>query len=162
MSAVPSGRVAGHPGYLLKRAQDALHAAMAGALREHGATLAQYAVLTALEEEPGLSNAGLARRAFVTPQTMNQVLRELEQKGWVARHPDPGHARILQADLTPAGRTVLRACHRAADAVEEQMLAPLAPGDIQQLAATLRACIEALSPQRNRQSAGSAAAGRLR
>jgi DNA-binding MarR family transcriptional regulator len=162
MPAIPSGRVTDHPGYLLKRAQDTLHAAMAGALREHGATLAQYAVLTALEEEPGLSNAGLARRAFVTPQTMNQVLRELEQKGWVARHQHPGHARILQADLTRSGRAALRACHRAADAVEEQMLAPLTPGDRQQFAATLRACIEALSRQRNRQSADSAAAGRCR
>lgn len=145
MSAIPPGAVTGHPGYLLKRAQAALNAAMAGALREHGATLAQYAVLTALEEEPGLSNAGLARRAFVTPQTMNQVLRELEQKEWVARHPDPAHARILQADLTPPGRATLRACHRAVNAVEEQMLAPLAPGDIAQLAATLQACIQALS-----------------
>jgi DNA-binding MarR family transcriptional regulator len=145
MSVIPPGRVTDHPGYLLKRAQAALNAAMAGALREHGATLAQYAVLTALDEEPGLSNAGLARRAFVTPQTMNQVLRELEQKEWVARHPHPGHARILQADLTPSGRTTLRACHRAVDAIEERMLAPLAPGDIQQLATTLRACIQALS-----------------
>jgi DNA-binding MarR family transcriptional regulator len=148
MSTVPSGRVTSHPGYLLKRAQATLHTAMAGVLREHGATLAQYAVLTALDEEPGLSNAGLARRAFVTPQTMNQVLRELEQKGWVARHPDPAHARILQADLTPVGCTALQACRLAVDAVEEQMLAPLAPADIQQFTATLRACIEALSQDR--------------
>ncbi len=148
MSAVRPGRVTGHPGYLLKRAQATLNAAMTGVLREHGATLAQYAVLTALDEEPGLSNAGLARRAFVTPQTMNQVLQELEQKGWVARHPDPAHARILQADLTPAGRMALRACRLAVDAVEEQMLAPLAPGDIEQFTATLRACIQALSQDR--------------
>jgi DNA-binding MarR family transcriptional regulator len=144
-SAIPPGRVTDHPGYLLKRAQAALNAAMAGALREHGATLSQYAVLTALDEEPGLSNAGLARRSFVTPQTMNQVLHELEQKGWVARHPHPGHARILQADLTPAGRTALGGCHRAVSAIEEQMLAPLAPGDVKQFAAALRACIQALS-----------------
>jgi DNA-binding MarR family transcriptional regulator len=146
-SAIPPSRATDSPGYLLKRAQAALHAGMADALREHGATLAQYAVLTALDEEPGLSNAGLARRAFVTPQTMNQVLRELEQKGWVTRHPHPGHARILQADLTETGHTVLRACHRAADVVEEQMLAPLTPSDRRQLAATLQACIEALSQQ---------------
>jgi DNA-binding MarR family transcriptional regulator len=145
MPAFPPGRVTGLPGYLLKRAQAALNAAMVGALREHGATLAQYAVLTALDEEPGLSNAGLARRAFVTPQTMNQVLRELEQKGWVARHPDPAHARILQAGLTPAGHAALLACHGAANVIEEKMLAPLAPGDIQQFTATLRACIQALS-----------------
>src|SRR3981081_2299660 len=78
------------PGYLLKRAQAALHAALAGALREHGATLPQYAVLSALAEEPGLSNADLARRAFVTPQTLNQVLRELENKRWAPRPPHTG------------------------------------------------------------------------
>jgi DNA-binding MarR family transcriptional regulator len=65
----------------------------------------------------------------------------------VTRHPHPAHARILQADLTQAGRTVLRACHRAADAVQEQMLAALTPRDRQQFAATLTACIEALSHQ---------------
>jgi DNA-binding MarR family transcriptional regulator len=146
-TAIPPVRATDRPGYLLKRAQAALHAGMAGILRERGATLAQYAVLTALDEEPGLSNAGLARRAFVTPQTMNEVLRELEQKGWVARHPHPGHARILQADLTEAGRTALGACHQAAGVVEERMLAPLTPGDRQQFAATLQACIGALSQQ---------------
>ncbi len=133
------------PGYLLKRAQAALHAALAGALRDHGATLAQYAVLAALDEEPGLSNAELARRAFVTPQTMNQILRELEHKGWVTRHPHPGHGRILQADVTQEGRAALRACHQAADAIEEQMLAGLSPADCQQLTAALCSCIEALS-----------------
>ena len=92
------------PGWLLKRAQDALNAAMTAALGDFGATLPQYAVLTALAEEPGLSNADLARRTFVTPQTMNQVLRELEQRGWVSRHPHPGHGRILQAELTDGGR----------------------------------------------------------
>jgi DNA-binding MarR family transcriptional regulator len=133
------------PGYLLKRAQAALHAAMAGALREHGATLAQYAVLTALDEEPGLSNADLARRAFVTPQTMNQVLHELEQRHWVIRHPHPGHGRILQTDLTPAGRSTLRACHQVVGTVEARMLAGLSPAHREQLSAALRTCIEALS-----------------
>jgi DNA-binding MarR family transcriptional regulator len=133
------------PGYLLKRAQAALHAAMAAALREHGATLSQYAVLTALDEEPGLSNADLARRAFVTPQTMNQVLRELEQRHWVTRHPHPGHGRILQAELTDAGRQTLRACHQATDAVEERLLAKLSPAGRQQLATALRTCIDGLS-----------------
>ena len=146
-SADPPARATDRPGYLLKRAQAVLHAGMTDALREHRATLSQYAVLTALDEEPGLSNAGLARRAFVTPQTMNQVLRELEQKGWVTRHPHPGHARILQAELTRAGRAALRACHRAADVVEEQMLAPLTPGKRRQFTTALRACIEALSQQ---------------
>jgi DNA-directed RNA polymerase specialized sigma24 family protein len=43
------------------------------------------------------------------------------------------------------GRGLLRACRLAVDAVEEQMLAP---GDIEQFTATLRACIQALSQDR--------------
>ena len=133
------------PGWLLKRAQDALNAAMTAALREYGATLPEYAVLTALAEEPGLSNADLARRAFVTPQTMNQVLRELEHRGWVSRHPHPGHGRILQAELTADGGRTLSACHQAVDAVEGRMLAGLGPAERRQLAAALRSCIDGLS-----------------
>jgi DNA-binding MarR family transcriptional regulator len=133
------------PGWLLKRAQDALNAAMAAALREHGATLPEYAVLTALAEEPGLSNADLARRAFVTPQTMNQVLRELESRGWVSRHPHPGHGRILQAKLTADGGRVLDGCHQAVNRVEGRMLAGLGPEECRQLVAALRSCIEGLS-----------------
>ncbi len=133
------------PGWLLKRAQDALNAAMTAALRQHGATLSEYAVLTALAEEPGLSNADLARRAFVTPQTMNQVLRELEHKGWVSRHPHPGHGRILQAELTAGGRRVLGGCHQAVSGVEERMLAGLDPAGREQLVAGLKSCIAGLS-----------------
>lgn len=54
---------------------------------------------------------------------MNQTLRGLEEKRWVTRRPHPGHGRILQADLTRDGRAALRACHRAADAIEDQMVA---------------------------------------
>jgi DNA-binding MarR family transcriptional regulator len=134
------------PGWLLKRAQDALNAAMTTALRRHGASLPEYAVLTALAEEPGLSNADLARRAFVTPQTMNQVLRELEHRGWVSRHPHPEHGRILQAELTGPGRQVLAACHQAVGAVEEQMLSGLGPVERRHLVTALRSCIAGLSP----------------
>lgn len=148
MTAPPGPGSAGRPGYLLKRAQSALHAAMTAALHEHSTTIGQYALLTALDEEPGLSNADLARRAFVTPQTMNQLLRELEHKQWVTRRPHPVHGRILQADLTQQGHTALRSCHQAVDAIEEQMLAKLSPAHRQQLTAALRACIEALSQSR--------------
>lgn len=133
------------PGYLLKRAQAALNTAMTAALREHGATISQYAVLAALDEEPGLSNADLARRAFVTPQTMNQVLRELENKQWVIRNPRPDHGRILRAGLTRAGSATVGACHQAVDAVEQQMLAHLSADRRREFAAALLSCIEALS-----------------
>jgi DNA-binding MarR family transcriptional regulator len=138
-------RTADRPGYLLRRAQDVLHAALAAAFGEHGATIAQYAILVFLDEEPGLSNAELARRAFLTPQTMNQTLRSLEDKRWVTRRPHPVHGRILQASLTPDGRTALLACQQIADVIEEQMLSLLSTGERRQLEAALRACVKALA-----------------
>ena len=141
----PKPRITESPRYLLKRAQAALHAALGPVLRERGATVAQYAVLTVLAEEPGLSNAELARRAFLTPQSMNETLRSLEEKRWVTRRPLPGHGRIRQARLTKDGREALRACDEAAGAVEDQMLSELGPAHRQQLTAALRACIDALS-----------------
>jgi DNA-binding MarR family transcriptional regulator len=141
-----TARTAERPRYLLRRAQDVLHASLTAAFREHGATVAQYAILVLLDEEPGLSNADLARRAFLTPQTMNQTLRSLEEKRWVTRRPHPVHGRILQASLTPDGRTALLTCQETADVIEEQMLSLLSAEERQQLEVALRACVRALTP----------------
>lgn len=136
------------PGFLIKQAQAALHAEMARALAAHDATVSQYAVLSALEQESGLSNAQLARRAFITPQSMSETLRELEQRGWVARRRHPDHGRILQTELTEQGHDVLRRCEAAVTVIEERMLADLDPAQRRDLAAALRACVTALDPSR--------------
>lgn len=136
------------PGFLIKQAQAALHAEMARALAAHDATISQYAVLSALDQESGLSNAQLARRAFITPQSMSENLRELEQRAWVTRHPHPSHGRILQAELTEQGHEVLRRCEAAVTVIEERMLTSLGPGQRRDLAAALRACVTALDPSR--------------
>ena len=134
------------PGYLIKRAQAALHAQMTRALHQHGVTIGQFAALTALAEEPGLSNAELARRAFITPQSMNENLRELEQRAWIARSHHPTHGRIRQAELTAQGYATLQACDAAVTLIEQRMLAELGTDQRHQLAAALRTCIAALSP----------------
>lgn len=138
------GHTYDRPGYLIKQAQAVLHAQMARALTVHGITVSQYAVLTALELEPGLSNAQLARRAFITPQSMSENLRELEQHGLVARHRHPDHGRILQTELTERGRDVLRHSEAAITLIEERMLTGLNADQRHHLVTALHACITAL------------------
>jgi DNA-binding MarR family transcriptional regulator len=82
-------------------------------------------VLASLETDPGLSNAELARRNLVTPQTMNSIVQKLEDAKLVVRRPDPNHGRILTAHLTRSGRAVLARCVEHANAVEACMLSPL-------------------------------------
>ncbi len=95
-------------GYQLKRAQTALEALMATRLKPLGITVAQYAVLTGVHEAPGCSSAELARRAFVTPQASNQLVKALERSGLVCRSASPDHGRVLQTRLTPRGRRLLQ------------------------------------------------------
>jgi DNA-binding MarR family transcriptional regulator len=132
-------------GYLIKRAQMVLHDAMADALRSLDLTVTQYAVLIALDEEPGLSNADLARRTFVTPQSMNAVLHDLERLQLVVRNPHPQHQRVLQAALTGTGRRTLTSAAAAVDAIEEQMLRKLSSPARSRLASALHSCIDSLA-----------------
>jgi DNA-binding MarR family transcriptional regulator len=141
VSQVTTARV----GYLIKRAQTVLHDAMVDALGFHDLTVTQFAVLTALDEEPGLSNADLARRAFVTPQSMHAVLQELERLRFVVRRPHPAHRRVLQAALTEAGRRTLNSAANAVNAMEEQMLHKLSNPARSGLASALSSCIDSLT-----------------
>lgn len=131
-------------GYQLKRVQHALRSRMDEALRSMGLTTPQYAALSALEEEPGLSGAELARRSFVTPQTMNGVLANLEAAGLIERHPHPEHGRVLQAYLTESGETLVYKAHREVENIEERMLADLNEDKRILLAGMLRVCTASL------------------
>jgi DNA-binding MarR family transcriptional regulator len=127
-------------GYILKRVQHGLRAAMDAALRDLEVTSPQYAVLAFLEQSPGLSGAELARRAFVTPQTMHRIVAHLESAGLVSREPHPEVGRRLDATLTPAGRERLADCHRRVEAVEARLVAGLATAEREQLVTLLERC----------------------
>lgn len=141
-----SARLEGKVGYQLKRAEHALRLEMDAALREEGMTTPQYAALSVLEEEAGLSGAALARRCFVTPQTINQILKKLESAGMVERRPHPEHGRVLSAYLTKKGAEGVSRAHGAVEAIEERMLAGLGRKKRSRLLETLRGCVEALEP----------------
>lgn len=131
-------------GYVLKQVQQTLRVAMDDALRRHGLTTPQYAALSALAAGGELSGAELARRSFVTPQTMNGIVVILEAAGLIARRADPADARVLRVVLTPAGRARLDECHQAVEAIEEQMLSGLRPEERPWLLDALRRCAAAL------------------
>jgi DNA-binding MarR family transcriptional regulator len=131
-------------GYLLKRAQVALRAEMDERLARHELTTPQYSALSALDSTPGLSNAELARRSFVTPQTMIRIVAGLEERGLVTRSEHPSHGRILEATLTSDGRRSVRACHELVNGVERQMVNALSEAERRMLARLLQSCADAL------------------
>jgi DNA-binding MarR family transcriptional regulator len=131
-------------GFALKQAQQALRTRLDSGLREIGLTTPQYAVLAFLEVEAGASNAALARRAFVTPQTMQAILMALERAGLIARIPHPEHGRVQMTELTARGRGALEAASGIVAEAEERLRKASAPFDPQAVAAMLRRLAEAL------------------
>jgi DNA-binding MarR family transcriptional regulator len=132
--------VAKRLGYALKRAQHALRTCMDDALRPLTLTTPQYAVLCAIEAEPGISNARLARAAFVTAQTMQGVLSNLERDELLKRLPDPAHGRILRSQLTTRGRQMLARAHAAVQVVENRMVASFGEQAAVKMASSLTKC----------------------
>jgi DNA-binding MarR family transcriptional regulator len=130
--------------YVIARVERAVRAAIAARVRPFGLTWQQYTTMSILGHKGGLSNAQLARRAYMTPQSMSEVIEALEAKGLVVRTPHPSHRRVLPASLTPRGRKVLTACDAAVDEMEEQMLRELDESDRERLRACLVAAARAL------------------
>ncbi|MDV4158512.1 MarR family winged helix-turn-helix transcriptional regulator [Rhizobium brockwellii] len=131
-------------GYALKRAQQALRGHLDTELRNIGLTTPQYSVLAGLEFSAGLSNAELARRAFVTPQTMQAIIVTLERAGLIQRMAHPVHGRVRTTELTPAGRSALRAAHEIVANAEVLARNAVAPGDPEIIYSALLRIAEAM------------------
>ena len=144
-TTIPPGPSLTRPGYLLKRVQHALRNRMDSALRPIGLTTPQYAVLTAVRADPGISNATLAREAFVTAQTMQAIVTNLERDGFILRHADPSHGRILRTGLTDHGHKALIQADQVVFDVESAMIRSLSDGEVATLINLLGRCGENLS-----------------
>jgi DNA-binding MarR family transcriptional regulator len=138
-------------GYTLKLATTALRSAMDAALRPLDLTVPQYACLERLGQQPGSSNAELARATFVTRQSMNLVLRGLQDRGLVTRPASVEQGRARPTRLTSRGTRALADASAAVRQIEDRMLLPLNASARRRLLEDLRLCATAVaSPARER------------
>lgn len=131
-------------GYILKEATVTLRAAMDLGLRPLDLSVAQYACLELLQQSPGLSNAELAREAFVSRQSMNLVLRGLQQRGLLTRPDTAAHGRARPITLTTLGQQRWRQASTTVRAIETAMLTPFTVAQQQRLLADLTTCAATL------------------
>jgi len=79
---------------------------------EHRFSLAQGAVLGRLDRGGASSTSDLAAAERVRPQSMAQIVSELEADGLLSRRPDPGDGRRALIELTDRGLRTLEAERR--------------------------------------------------
>ena len=78
--------------YVIGRLDRVLRRRLTAAVEPAGLTLPAYVALSVLRAQDGLSNAQLARRSLVTPQSMSEALTQLVERGYVRRRADPATA----------------------------------------------------------------------
>jgi DNA-binding MarR family transcriptional regulator len=112
--------------YVIGSLERILRRRMSEALAPLGLTLAQFTALSVLEANGQASNAQVAERSFITPQSANEVMNAMASRNWISREPDPTHGRIVLLQLTDEGRAVLRECEQAVRTIEKQMMEGIA------------------------------------
>src|SRR5436190_5487899 len=111
----------GHLGYLVRQASVAVRAAMEKVLADLEITPPQFAVLTMIVAYPGVSGADLARLTFLTPQTINVIVRNLERAGAIEKSAHTAHGRILRLTATAKGQALLKGCRVRVMEIEERL-----------------------------------------
>jgi DNA-binding MarR family transcriptional regulator len=135
--------------YLVKRLESAVRRTLDLELGSHGMTTPQYAALSILRAQPGLSSAQLARRAFVTPQSMQVMVTTFLRDGLVERRADPDNQRVLRIHLTRDGELLLLQADEAAAGIEQQMLDGLDDEQTSLLRELMTVCIENLTASKH-------------
>ena len=116
--------------YAIARLHQLVFASVSEVAARHGLTALQFTTLSVLNRHgTPLSSSQLARRSFMTAQSMHEVIHRLEQDGLIERNPHPDHGRKLPASLTAKGRRVLAACEKAVADFETTMLKGFSKSD---------------------------------
>ena len=137
---------AGEPriSYVVARLERSVRRAINERVSVYDLTVLQYTTLSVLGRRAELSNAQLARRAYMSPQAMSEVIEALESKGLIKRSQDPNHRRVYPATLTKKGERVLAACERLVDEMESEMLTGLDASERSMLRSSLIHAVRAL------------------
>ena len=146
--------------YLVKRLELVVRSLMDDALRPRGLTTLQFTALSVLARQGRLSSAALARRSFVTPQSMNEMVLWLERHDLVERERDPRNRRVLLIRLTEHGRRTVAECTAIIQEFEDRVLDEMRPGERLIFRDCLRRGYSSLLPLvQGSDSSGTAAAG---
>ncbi|HSM44672.1 MAG TPA: MarR family transcriptional regulator [Acidimicrobiia bacterium] len=133
--------------YLVARLDRLVRSQLSEVLEPFDLSVPQYTLLSVLEHRPGLSNAQLARRSYITAQAMHQVVNGLEERGLIARRVSPVHGRIQLTELTDEGLDLLKSCDEEVTRLEERIFGGLGEKGEERLRRLIQAAIDFDSPE---------------
>ncbi len=101
-------------------------------------TAPEISALSYLDRDGPMSAADLARREWISPQSMGATLAKLEARGLIDRHADLGDGRRIILSLNSNGRSVLIERRGVRDEVIAQALSSeLSESELRQVRAVV-------------------------
>lgn len=130
----------GMPGHLIRRLQQHSTQLFAARMREAGIDLTpvQFAAIDALAAHPGIDQASLAELIAYDRATIGGVVDRLESKGLVERTIRASDRRAREVRLSEAGQQLHRAVLPLVRTVQQDIVAPLSPGEQDAFIAVMR------------------------
>jgi len=104
-----------HLGYWLRRVSNHVSGAFAKALQERRVSVAEWVVLSHVDEHPEVRPAELAETIGLTRGAISKVLDKLEDKKWLTRKTLEADNRGQLLFLTQQGRRILPELREIAD-----------------------------------------------
>jgi len=130
--------------HLLHRAGQCAADIFASEARTGGLTPRQFAVLTIVAEEEGLTQTDLVERTGIDRSTLADIVGRLLGRGLIQRRRAKDDARAYSIKLTPQGAKVLREAQPGAAAADQKLLASLPPSKRQEFLETLNLIVTAI------------------
>lgn len=131
------------PGFLIRRLNQIHYAMFSEEFKSQGLTPVQYGLMTAVHVMPGLDQTSLGQEVGLDRTTTADVIRRLEERGFLERSPNPQDKRTRHVHLTPAGREQVVSMHGAMKRAQERLLEPLRPVERDMLMDMLRRLVDA-------------------
>lgn len=126
----------------LTRAHLAASRSIEATLGRHGLNRGEFDLLASLRRASApfrLSPGDLARAMVLSPAATTNRLQRLEERGYVARRPDPADGRFGVVELTGTGKALVDEAVTAHVATLDRLLAGLPGAERAALTATLAA-----------------------
>lgn len=123
------GQLDGLLGYQLRRASAAMAADFAGELGSVQLRPVQFAILSLVADNDGISQSQLCRELSVRKANMVPLVSELERRGLLARTAAPGDRRVHLLTLTALAQSQLPAWRKLVARHETRFFGALTAGE---------------------------------
>jgi MarR family transcriptional regulator, organic hydroperoxide resistance regulator len=113
--------------------------------RATGAPITSHRVLAAVAATPGIGASALARQLGMNRPAMSQVLKSLDDRGWISRRRDLGDGRSVQLRITQSGGQLVRSTVGRASGTLDRCIRALSDVELRAATVGLRAIAKQLT-----------------